>query len=115
VIIAHRTDSGIHRVAYREYAQHVERFAGALYELGVRPGQVVAVQVPNWWQVNALILTCARLGAVVAPIMMTIRARELERMLARLRARWLRCRNTGVRCPHCEWSSPPARRLRMSS
>jgi cyclohexanecarboxylate-CoA ligase len=86
-IIAHRADSGIHQITYQEYAQHVERFAGALYVLGVRSGQVVAVQLPNWWQVSALMLACARLGAVVAPILMTIRARELERVLARVQAR----------------------------
>jgi len=86
-IIAHRADSGIQRISYREYAEYVERFAGALHELGVGPGQVVAVQLPNWWQVNALVLACARLGAVVAPVMTSIRSRELERVLTRLQAR----------------------------
>ncbi|GAA1325311.1 hypothetical protein GCM10009610_58290 [Pseudonocardia xinjiangensis] len=86
-VIAHRADSGIRRITYREYAEYVERFAGALHELGVRVGDVVAVQLPNWWQMNALVLACARIGAVVAPMVMTIRERELERVLARLRAR----------------------------
>lgn len=74
------------RITYQEYAEYVDRFAGALHELGVRPGEVVAVQLPNWWQVNALVLACARIGAVVAPIVTTIRSRELERVLARLQA-----------------------------
>ncbi|MDJ1131309.1 AMP-binding protein [Streptomyces iconiensis] len=78
-------DAGDHHVTYREYARHVERFAAALHALGVRPGQVVAVQLPNWWQVNVLALACARVGAVFAPVMMTIRSRELERILDRLR------------------------------
>jgi cyclohexanecarboxylate-CoA ligase len=86
-IIAHRADSGIHRISYQEYAEYVERFAGALDELGVRSGQVVAIQLPNWWQVGALMLACTRLGALVAPIVMTIRPRELERVLARVHAR----------------------------
>ena len=34
-------------LSYADYAHYVERFAGALYELGVRPGQVVAFQLPN--------------------------------------------------------------------
>src|SRR6185295_17910969 len=42
------------QLSYRAYARLVERFSGALYELGVRPGHVVAVQLPNWWQ--ALVL-----------------------------------------------------------
>ncbi|GAA1329127.1 cyclohexanecarboxylate-CoA ligase [Pseudonocardia xinjiangensis] len=85
-IVAHRAGSGVERLTYREYADYVDRFAGALYELGVRPGRVVALQLPNRWQVNALVLACARIGAVVAPIMTTIRPHELERVLHRLGA-----------------------------
>src|ERR1700754_3550495 len=80
-IKAYRADEGSVRISYAEYARHVERFAGALYELGVRPGQVVACQLPNWWQAQALLLAAARLEAGVAPIMTTIRPRELKRML----------------------------------
>ena len=60
-------------ISYRKLAGRVERFAGALYELGVRPGDVVAVQLPSWWQAGALFLAARRLGAVVAPIMTTFR------------------------------------------
>ena len=73
-------------VTYGEYAHLVERFAGALYELGVRPGQVVAMQLPNWWQSCAMYLAATRLRAVIAPVMTTIRRRELERLLARVDA-----------------------------
>ena len=85
-IRAFRADAAPTYISYGEYARHVERFAGALYELGVRPGQVVALQLPNWWQAGALILATARLGAVLAPIMTTIRSRELERILERVGA-----------------------------
>jgi cyclohexanecarboxylate-CoA ligase len=86
-IKAHRADKGSARISYAEYARYVERFAGALYELGVGPGQVVAYQLPNWWQAQALLLAATRLQAVMAPIMTTIRPRELERMLRVLGAR----------------------------
>ncbi|GAA1326491.1 AMP-binding protein [Pseudonocardia xinjiangensis] len=82
-VVAHEAGSGMVRLTYREYAEWVDRFAGALYELGLRPGQVVAIQLPNRWQVPALLLACARIGAVLAPVMTTIRARELERVLHR--------------------------------
>ncbi|OJF10989.1 AMP-binding protein [Couchioplanes caeruleus] len=82
-VMAYRADATTaRRLTYAELARYVERFAGALLEMGVRPGQTVAVQMPSWWQFNALVLACARVGAVVAPIMMTIRQRELERVLA---------------------------------
>lgn len=74
------------RLSYAEYASRVERYAGALRELGVRAGQVVAIQLPNWWQTSALMLACIRVGAVIAPIVTTLRPRELERVLLRLRA-----------------------------
>jgi cyclohexanecarboxylate-CoA ligase len=71
-------------MTYREYADKVDRVTAVLGELGVGPGNVVTVQLPNWWQLNAVVLACGRLGAVAAPIMTTIRARELELMLSRL-------------------------------
>jgi cyclohexanecarboxylate-CoA ligase len=85
-ISAWRPDTGMRRLTYREYADQVERFALVLKGLGVGPGHVVAVQLPNWWQVNALVLACCRLGAVAAPILPSIRARELELVLRRLGA-----------------------------
>ncbi|MFI2428662.1 AMP-binding protein [Streptomyces sp. NPDC018955] len=85
-VIAHQKGTGVCRLTYRDFGDHVERFACALSELDVVPGQVVAVQLPNWWQVSALLLACERVGAVFAPIMMTIGPREVERMLARLEA-----------------------------
>jgi len=85
-IKAYRADGDATLISYAELARHVERFAGALYELGVRPGQVVACQLPNWWQAQALLLAATRLEAVLAPIMTTIRPRELERVLHRLGA-----------------------------
>jgi acyl-CoA synthetase (AMP-forming)/AMP-acid ligase II len=105
----------------------VERFAGALYELGVRPGQVVAMQLPNWWQACALYLAAARLRAVIAPVMTTIRRRDLERLLARVWASVfvtvlaLANRRTGIPFALAQrWISPyaspnlPERRLRAS-
>jgi cyclohexanecarboxylate-CoA ligase len=75
---------GTLELSYAQYAEYVDRFAGALHALGVRSGQVVAMQLPNVWQVGPLVLACARLGAVAAPIMCAFRPRELERMLRRL-------------------------------
>lgn len=77
---------GTLELSYARYAEYVDRFAGALHALGVRSGQVVAMQLPNVWQVGPLVLACARLGAVAAPIMCAFRPRELERMLRRLDA-----------------------------
>jgi cyclohexanecarboxylate-CoA ligase len=63
----------------------IRRYAAGLRRLGVRPGRVVSLWLPNRWQVLALMLATWKLGAVVAPVAPTIGVRELERMLARLR------------------------------
>ena len=86
-VMAYRADGAARSITYTELASQVERFAGALYELGVRPGQVVACQLPNWWQTHALHLATTRLQAVLTPITMTIRPLELQRMLHRVGAR----------------------------
>jgi cyclohexanecarboxylate-CoA ligase len=83
-ITAYTARSGVRRLTYREYADQVDQVTAVLAGLGVGPGRVVAAQLPNWWELNAVVLACARLGATVAPIMPTVRARELERVLARL-------------------------------
>jgi cyclohexanecarboxylate-CoA ligase len=79
------SDAPVH-ISYEAYAHLVERYSGALYELGVRPGHAVAIQLPNWWQALVLFQAVARLGAVLAPCMTTIRPRELQRMLQRVEA-----------------------------
>jgi hypothetical protein len=41
------------------------------------------MQLPSWWRSCPLYLAAIRLRAVVAPVMTTIRRRELERLLVR--------------------------------
>jgi cyclohexanecarboxylate-CoA ligase len=86
-VLAFREQHGLVTLTYRELADWVERFAAALAELGVGARDVVAIQLPNWWQTLALELACWRRGAVLASVMTTIRSRELERILASVQAR----------------------------
>ncbi|MFI7705169.1 AMP-binding protein [Nonomuraea sp. NPDC049480] len=85
-ITAHRTD-GLTRLTYADLSRLVERFAGALAGLGVGPGDVVGVQLPNWWQFPPLALACMRIGAVVNPIIPILRKREVGFMLERTEAK----------------------------
>jgi len=73
-------------ISYAELARHVDRFAAGLVELGIGREDIVAVQLPNWWQYNALALACARIGAVIAPIPVDYRRREVEFVLSRTEA-----------------------------
>ncbi|MGD9601742.1 MAG: AMP-binding protein [Gammaproteobacteria bacterium] len=77
------------RLTYRELAARVDRIACALAALGIGRGDVVAVQLPNWWHYSAIYLACVRLGAVINPLMPIFRERELEFMLKLAEARLL--------------------------
>jgi cyclohexanecarboxylate-CoA ligase len=88
VLINGRTADGTVRVVtYREFDQLTRRIAGGLDDFGVRSGDVVAFQLPDWWETAALLLACLRVGAVAQPIVPQLRAREIERALARTGAR----------------------------
>ena len=81
-IVAHRADrEGLRRFSYRELEALVARAAGGLRALGVGRGDVVSVQLPNWWEFVVATLACGRLGAVVNPLMPIFRERELLYML----------------------------------
>jgi cyclohexanecarboxylate-CoA ligase len=67
-------------VSYLDLARRVDRLAAGLHRLGVRRGQVVTLQLPNSWQLVALILACARIGAVAGPVVPIMRRREVEFM-----------------------------------
>ncbi|MDQ1384953.1 MAG: cyclohexanecarboxylate-CoA ligase [Actinomycetota bacterium] len=63
------------------------RLASALYERGVGPGDVVAWQLPNWWEAVVLCWAVWRCGATASPITPTLGAHELGFILRRTGAR----------------------------
>ena len=69
------------RFTYRELAAMADRIAVGLSRLGVARNDVVALQMPNWWQFTATYLACSRIGAVINPLMHIFRERELSFML----------------------------------
>ena len=66
---------------YREMARMADRIAVGLARLGVGRGDIVACQLPNWWQFTLTYLACSRIGAVMNPLMHIFRERELSFML----------------------------------
>lgn len=69
------------RVTYGEALEQAARLAGNLAAMGVGPGDVVAVQLPNWRHFPLLEYALARLGAVCTPLPHIYRHRELRLML----------------------------------
>lgn len=69
------------RLTYRQLCDRVDRAANALRAMGVAHGDVVSVQLPNWWEFVVITLACGRVGAVMNPLMHIFRERELSYML----------------------------------
>ena len=76
-------------LSYAELDRLTRRMALAMLELGIGPGDVVSLQLPNWWQFNAMHLACLRIGAITNPLMPIFRERELGFMLGFAESRLL--------------------------
>ena len=70
------------RMTYADLARASTRVALGLRSFGVRRGDVVSFQLPNWWQAAALYIACSRVGAVYNPLLPVFRSRELRFMLS---------------------------------
>ena len=81
-LTAVQAESGtVTRFTYRELAAMADRVAVGLARLGVGRNDIVACQLPNWWQFTVTYLACSRIGAVMNPLMHIFRERELSFML----------------------------------
>jgi cyclohexanecarboxylate-CoA ligase len=69
------------RLTYAELGTRVDKIAMGLAERGIGKDDVVAFQLPNWWEFIALFLACNRIGAVANPLMPIFRQRELRFMM----------------------------------
>jgi cyclohexanecarboxylate-CoA ligase len=88
-VIADRADRPRRRFTYRDLEDLVARATASLGKLGISHGDIVGVQLPNWWEFVVLALACGRIGAVVNPLMPIFRERELEYMLGFAEAKML--------------------------
>ncbi|RFU39907.1 acyl--CoA ligase [Actinomadura logoneensis] len=89
VVTRRQADGTTHRLDYEQLAAATDRCAAALVELGLRPGDVLAAQLTDRWELAALTLACVRAGVVYCPLMKTYRRRELDIMLRVTEARVL--------------------------
>src|SRR6201993_5136480 len=69
------------RFTYRELESLVGRAASSLLRLGVGRGDIVTVQLPNWWEFVVIAFACSKIGAVMNPVMPILRERELAYIL----------------------------------
>jgi cyclohexanecarboxylate-CoA ligase/acyl-CoA synthetase len=78
-------------LSYGEAWRRAERLARALTALGLRKGDVIAVQLPNVPEFMLAYFAATMMGAIVAPMHMPYRAREMAPLLRHARARLAIC------------------------
>ncbi len=74
---------------WEELDREADRAASLLLQLGARPGEAVAYQLPNWGEFVILTLACMKIGAICCALMPIFREREIAFALRRSKARVL--------------------------
>jgi cyclohexanecarboxylate-CoA ligase len=81
-VVSYNSTTGVRTtLSFRQIKRLSDRVALGLVDLGIGVGDVVAAQLPNWWHYFVLYPACARIGAILNPLMPIFRQRELEFML----------------------------------
>ena len=81
-VIGYRADGRTpRRLSYRELGRMVDVAAGTLRRWGVGRGDVVSIQLPNWWEFAVVALACIRVGAAANPMVPILREREVRHMV----------------------------------
>lgn len=78
-------------IKYSDLLTEVESLAGGLWKLGIGPGDVVAIQLPNSPEYLICILSIARIGAVISTLYISHRKKEMQTLLGHSDARALIC------------------------
>jgi len=103
--VARRRDAeivvdGARRLSFGGLRRLVDRFADAMRARGVGRGDVVAYQLPNWWEAVAIFLATAEVGAIANPLLPSFRERELAFTLRQSCARLLFAPDEWRGCSH---------------
>jgi acyl-CoA synthetase (AMP-forming)/AMP-acid ligase II len=69
------------RYTYREFEELSNALAAGLLGCGVKPGDLVSVQLPNWQEMCFLQIALSRIGAVIQPLHLVFREREIHNLL----------------------------------
>lgn len=72
---------GEHRLSCGDLHDRAQRLAGYFDAIGLKPGEVVSFQLPNWWECSVINLAAAMTGVIVNPIVPINRDAEVTFML----------------------------------
>ncbi|MFJ8067159.1 AMP-binding protein [Psychrobacillus sp. NPDC096426] len=77
------------RYTYEELGKMVDRVALGLLELGIKKGDVVSIQLPNWNEFIILHYAITRIGAITNPLIPIYREREISYMVGAVESKIL--------------------------
>ncbi len=69
------------KYTFGEFKEISDALAAGLVGCGVRPGDLVSVQLPNWAEMCFLQIALSRIGAVIQPLHLVFREREMRSLL----------------------------------
>ncbi len=69
------------RYRFGEFKEISDALAAGLRGAGVQPGDLVSVQLPNWPEMCFLQIALSRIGAVIQPLHLVFREREMRSLL----------------------------------
>ncbi len=81
------TDGAPRRLSYAQLEAEVARMAAVLHARGLRPDDIVVVQLVNSVEQFVVYLACLRLGLIVSPVPVQYREHELDHILGLTGAR----------------------------
>ena len=88
-LLAMQSEAGLAEISARQLHEQARALAGALRRMGAEPGDVIAMQLPNWLETTLLTLAIFYAGGVVLPVVPIYGAKELGFILAQSKARFL--------------------------
>ncbi len=74
-------------VTWKDFAQATKAFAAKLLEMGLEKGDVIATTLPLLKEHVYLMYACYRIGIIIAPLDLRLKAQEVDRCLAMIRPR----------------------------
>jgi len=74
-------------LSFAELDKRADQLSVSLQNLGLKKGDVVSFQLPNWHEAAVINLAAARLGLVINPIVIIYREHEVAYMLANSKSR----------------------------
>jgi len=93
---------GSRRLTFEDLNRLTQQVAATFCGLGLAPGDVIAYQLPNWWEAAVVFLAALRVGATVNPLLPIFREAELRFTLRQSAARALVIPGMFRGCDHRE-------------